>query len=192
MGFLDLQAGQAQNAFFNDLEEWLSGQTRIGSGTGMSSDGTGDGQPVPVYIQALLEQTADSLDNLQRTLSRGEEARTLSDAPLRTLTDRLSTLADSMKTEQSLMLKLAENQLEMKPILARLVETKAAPALDDTTRNHIRNIDLALTRLAEDATRGRDEVVREMRSEFRFLARTIAALAENDPEAQATYTRPEL
>ncbi len=32
LGFLDLQAGQAQNRFYNDLEEWLSGLTRLSSG----------------------------------------------------------------------------------------------------------------------------------------------------------------
>ena len=32
LGFLELQAGQAQNRFYNDLEDWLSGQTRLGSG----------------------------------------------------------------------------------------------------------------------------------------------------------------
>ena len=32
LGYLALQAGQAQNRFYNDLEEWLSGQTRISGG----------------------------------------------------------------------------------------------------------------------------------------------------------------
>ncbi len=32
LGFLDLTAGQAQNRFFNDLEEWLAGLTRLSSG----------------------------------------------------------------------------------------------------------------------------------------------------------------
>jgi hypothetical protein len=192
LGFLDLQAGQAQNAFYNDLEEWLSSQTRIGGGNAMPTaepGESGSGQPVPAYIQALLEQTADSLDNLQRTMARGEEGRISANTNMRALTDRLSALADSMKTEQSLMLKLAENQLEMKPLLARMAEVKAAPAIDDTTRNHIRNIDLTLTRLAEDMTRGRDEVVRDMRGEFRFLARTIAALAEGETEPAPTSFR---
>src|SRR5690242_8926520 len=71
LGFLDLQAGLAQNRFYNDLEEWLSSYTRLSSG-GLGE--TGDGS-VPAYIQALLEQTADSLENLQRILGRGEESR---------------------------------------------------------------------------------------------------------------------
>jgi hypothetical protein len=41
IGFLDLQAGQAQNRFYNELEDWLAGLTRVGGG------GVADGdQPV--------------------------------------------------------------------------------------------------------------------------------------------------
>ena len=190
LGFLDLQAGQAQNAFFNDLEEWLSGQTKlVSAGGGTVADGAEGSQPVPAYIQALLEQTADSLDNLQRTMARGEEGRITSNANMRTLTDRLSTLADQMKTEQSLMLRLAENQLEMRPILTRLAEAKSDQGMDDSTRNHIRNIDIAVGRLVDEMGSGRDEVIREFRSEFKLLARTIAALAE---EAPATAPPPRL
>ncbi len=70
LGFLDLQAAQAQNRFFNDMEDWLSRSTRLSSGA-LSVDGE---QSVPAYLQALLEQTAESLEPLQRTLARGEEA----------------------------------------------------------------------------------------------------------------------
>ena len=63
LGFLDLQAAQAQNRFFNDLEEWLSGSTRLSSGA-LPGDGE---HPAPVYVQALLEQTAESLERLERT-----------------------------------------------------------------------------------------------------------------------------
>ena len=71
LGYLDLQAGQSHNRFFGELEDWLSGQTKLTGGGGVIE---GD-QPVPAYIQALLEQTAESLDNLQRTISRTETDR---------------------------------------------------------------------------------------------------------------------
>jgi hypothetical protein len=186
LGFLDLQAGQAQNAFYNELEDWLSTQTKLSSGTGFVD---GAEQPIPAYIQALLEQTADSLDNLQRVIARGEESRITANANTRQLTDRLSTLADQMKTEQNLMLKLAEHQLEMKPILARLAEATGSPPIDEQTRHHIRNIDVVLARLIDEIGPGREEVIREVRSEFKFLARTIAALAEDDQGSQASPAR---
>jgi hypothetical protein len=190
LGFLDLQAGQAQNHFFNDLEEWLSGQTKMTAGLG---GGEGTDQPIPVYIQALLEQTAESLDNLQRVLMRGEEGRIAANQNMRQLTDKLGTLADQMKTEQSLMLKLAESQIEMKPILARLAEVKGG-GMDEATRNHLRNMDNALNRLVEEFTSGRDELIREIRGEFKLLARTIAGRAEEEPTQSQPFRlgRPEL
>ncbi len=118
LGFLDLQAGQAQNRFYNDLEEWLSTYTRLSGGP--LGDG-GDGS-VPAYIQALLEQTADSLENLQRILARSEESRIDANATLSSLTDRLGVLGEQMKAGQILMVRLAENQLELRPSLTRLAE----------------------------------------------------------------------
>jgi hypothetical protein len=173
LGFLDLQAGQAQNAFYNELEEWLAGQTRLGGAT-LANEGE---QAVPAYIQALLEQTADSLDELQRIMARGEESRISTNANIRSLTDRLSTLTDHMKAEQALMIKLGEAQLDMRPLLARIAE--GSQGLDESSRNHIRNMDVGVARLVEETARGHDELIAELRSEFKLLARTIAAVAED-------------
>jgi hypothetical protein len=175
LGFLDLQAGQAQNRFYNDLEEWLSTYTRLSGG--QLGDG-GDGS-VPAYIQALLEQTADSLENLQRILARSEESRIGANATLASLTDRLGVLGEQMKAGQMLMVRLAENQLELKPSLIRLADVaEGSLGHDDVLRSHLRNIEAYLARLTEDVAQGRAQSVQELRSEIRILARTIAALAE--------------
>ena len=176
LGFLDLQAGQAQNRFYNDLEDWLSSQTRLSSGAigGVEGD-----QSVPAYVQALLEQTADSLEALQRTLARGEEARISANNNVNALTERLTTLTDQMRTEQTLMMRLAESQLELKPVLSRLADASTAGGLgDDGVRDHIRNLDLHMSRLLEEMATGRTELVQELRSEIRVLSRTLAAIAE--------------
>jgi hypothetical protein len=178
LGFLDLQAGMAQNRFYHDLEEYLSGYTRL-SGGGPASD-SGE-TSVPAFIQALLEQTADSLDNLQRIIGRGEESRISANTNLQALTERLATLTDQMRAEQALMLRLAETQVELKPVLQRLADGGGGPLGQDETRAHLRNIEIYLARLAEDVTQGRGETTQEIRSEIRLLARTIAALAE-EPE----------
>ena len=177
LGFLELQAGQANNRFFQDLEEWLSGATRLGSGGPI---GEGGDQPVPAYIQALLEQTADSLENLQRTLARGEEGRVQANSNLLSLTERLSTLSDQMRANQTLMVKLAESQMELRPTLARFVEMagNGMGGVDEATRTHIRNLDVYLQRLLDEIGQGRQQSTQEIRSEIKLLARTIAALAE--------------
>ncbi len=176
LGFLDLQASQAQNRFYNDLEEWLSSLTRLTSGIGVG-DG---GQSVPAYVNALLEPTADSLENLQRTLARGEESRLLADHRLMDLTEKLATLTDQMRAEQALLVKLAEGQLDMKPVLQRLTEITgdSQSAVDEATRIHIRNIDVGLMRLLEETVSGRTQNVNDLRREIKLLARTIAAISD--------------
>jgi len=170
LGFLDLQANQAQNRFYNDLEEWLSSMTRLATGALIAE---GD-QPIPAYVQALLEQTAESLENLQRTITRGEENRISVSNNLMALGNKLETLTDHMRTEQALMKSMAETQMEMKPILAQLAAGSSI-GLDDATRSHIRNLDVHLTRLTADLSSGREDLIQQLRSEIKLLARTIAA-----------------
>jgi len=175
LGFLDLQAGQAQNRFYNDLEEWLSTYTRLSSGPfGDGSEGS-----MPAYLYALMEQTADSLENLQRILARSEESRITANTTLAGLTEQLGNVGEHIKAGQSLMVQLAENQMELKPSLARLA-TIAENSLgqDDVLRTHLRNIEAYLARLTEDVAEGRAQSVQELRGEIRLLARTIAGVAQ--------------
>ncbi len=96
LGFLDLQAGHAQRRFFNELEEWLSGITYLSSGAL-----PGDGEtPVPVYVQALLEQTADGINSLQRELSKQNSDRTRLDSHLLNLTQQLAEVAEYLQRDQ--------------------------------------------------------------------------------------------
>jgi len=176
LGFLDLTAGQAQNRFYNDLEEWLAGVTRLSSGV---LGGEAEGGSVPAYVQALLEQTAENLEALQRTLSRGEERSAQSAQGLNTLTDRLTVLTDQMRASQVLMQRVAESQAALAPVLERLAD---AQGHDEASRAHLRNIELYMARVLEEGSQGRAQSTQEIRSEIKLLARTIAALAEAPPQ----------
>ncbi|GGC38564.1 flagellar motor protein MotA [Siccirubricoccus deserti] len=179
LGFLDLTAGQAQNRFYNELEEWLAGITRLSSG--VLGDAGSEGGSVPAYVQALLEQTAENLEGLQRILARGEEGRAASGQAMMTLTEKLSVLTDQMRAGQSLMLRVAEQQAALGPVLQRLAEVQANPAIDEATRGHLRNSEIYLARLLEEVTQGRAQSTAELRSEIKLVARTIAALSEEAP-----------
>ena len=177
LGFLELQAAQAHNRFVNELEEWLSSNTRISSGGGAEGEGS-----VPAYIQALLEQTADSLDNLQRIMARGEENRSSLDQDLAALAERMALLTDQMRSEQQVLRRLVETQDDLRPVLQKLADKapESGGGVDDLTRDHIRSMDHRLERIASEIGKGRSENVTEMRNEIRLLARTIAALAEEE------------
>ncbi len=174
LGFLELQASQAQNRFFQEVEDWLAGATRLSAGVGLGDSE----QSVPAYLEALLEQTAENIDALQRTMGHYEEGRRSTNSNLAALADRLSTLTDQMRAEQALLLSLAENMVGFKPLLARLSEGGGNFGMDDGSRQHIRNIDVHLARLVQESTSGRDKTVQELRSDIKLIARTIAALGE--------------
>jgi methyl-accepting chemotaxis protein len=174
LGFLDLTAGQAQNRFFNELEEWLAGLTRLSSGVLAEGDGS-----VPVYVQALLEQTAENMENLQRILHRGEDGRMQASQAVLALSEHIATLTDTMRTSQQLMLRIAEAQAALGPALQRLGEQGRDRGFEDAARAHLRNIELYLQRLLADAETGRAQSTAELRNDLRLLTRTVAALAED-------------
>jgi hypothetical protein len=175
LGFLDLTAGQAQNRFYNELEEWLAGLTRLSSGV---LGGEGEGGSVPVYVQALLEQTAENMETLQRTLMRGEDDRREANQALLALSERLAVLSETMRTSQQLMLRVAEGQQAIAPALVRLGEHREG---DDVARAHLRNIEIYLQRLLTESEQGRSQTTSEIRNEIKILTRTIAALSEEQP-----------
>jgi len=184
LGFLDLTAGQAQNRFFNDLEEWLASITRF-AGT-ISTDG-GD-TSVPAYVQALLEQTAENLESLQTVITRGEEARNHQQAVLASLDDRLGAMNEMLRANQQLMLRVAEGQAAMVPFLKHVGEasTPGSATFEESRamREHLRSIESLLGRMLSDNAQGRAQATSEIRNDLRVLARTIAASSPIQGSAQ--------
>ena len=170
LGFLELQASQAQGRFHIELEEWLAGATHLSSGS-LHSEGE---QGVSAYVEALLERTADGLDDLTRTLRRSEESREATATASTTLVERLAALAETMRAQQTLLARLAEHSIELRGTVNRLSERQ--PEGDrEALQTHQRNIEANLARLVEESVRSRTALADELRGEFRLLARTIAS-----------------
>jgi hypothetical protein len=169
LGFLELQASQAQGRFHIELEEWLAGATRLSSGVQVEGD-----QGVSAYVEALLERTADGLDELTRMLRRTEEGREASAASGAVLVERLSSLAEAMRGQQTLLARMAEQSLELRGAINRMAER--APDSDrEALITHQHAIEAHLARLVEENVRNRTALADELRGEFRLLARTIAS-----------------
>ena len=169
LGFLELQASQAQGRFHIELEEWLAGATRLSSGVQVEGD-----QGVSAYVEALLERTADGLDELTRMLRRTEEGREASAASGAVLVERLSSLAEAMRGQQTLLARMAEQSIELRGAINRMAER--APDSDrEALMTHQRAIESHLARLVEENVRNRTALADELRGEFRLLARTIAS-----------------
>ncbi|HET8700458.1 MAG TPA: flagellar motor protein MotA [Nitrococcus sp.] len=173
LGFIDLQAGHAQNRFYYDLEEWLSGQTRLSSG---SLIGEGEGS-VPAYIHALLEQTADSLDKLQRIMARSEADRQAADHKLLNLTEQIANLVEQGRSEQKGLIGLTRMQSELQSVLDRLAEGLSGnEAHTQGASESLRHIARGITHLRQELAADRERLANEVREEVRLLARTVAHL----------------
>jgi hypothetical protein len=188
LGFLDLRAGQAQRRFYADLEDWLSGLTRLSS----LPDGE-EGDTLTAYLQSLLEHTADTMDRMSDTLTSGEAERVEANKNLAALTERLGVLTDQMRAEQHLMEKLAESQIEMKPIVARLADEQAfgRQELINQLRTEFRTLTNrmaevqwemrpVLQQIGEESATSREDFVKELRNEFKALAQTLATFAQQN------------
>ncbi|MFV8835099.1 flagellar motor protein MotA [Aquisalimonas sp.] len=178
LGFVDLQAGHAQNRFYNDLEEQLSGLTRFSSGALANVDTE---HSVPSYIQALLEQTAESLDRLQRLVARREEERRSAEESVATITEQVGELAEQIRSEHKRMLSQARGQMELQPVLQRLAESLGERSDDsEGMEERLRSLDHTLHRLVEEMQTERTDLAAELRDEIRLLTRTVARSTGND------------
>ncbi|MDN3516847.1 flagellar motor protein MotA [Aquisalimonas lutea] len=179
LGFVDLQTGHAQNRFYNDIEEQLSGLTRFGSGALSNVDTE---HSVPSYIQALLEQTAESLDRLQRLVARREEERRSAEENVATVTEQVGELAEQIRSEHRRMLNQARGQMELQPVLQRLADSLGERGEDaDGLDERLRSLDQTLHRLVEEMQTERTELASELRDEIRLLTRTVARATGTDP-----------
>lgn len=178
LGFIDLQATQAQNSFYNDLEEWLASLTRHSSAdSGLVAEGSV--QPMPAYMQGLLQQTVENLEQLRVALDRSEHARSDLNATLGLLAERLGSLHDQLRLEHESVSRLLQVQHDAQGAFGRAGGTVH---LDEATREHIRNADQKLSRLLDELARGREETTRELKNEIKLVSRTIA-IAAGEPQS---------
>ncbi len=177
LGFLDIQASQAQNQFYNDVEEWLSTMSLIAVNSSVNKEGQKiqeDG--VPIYVQALLEQTAESIDSLQRTLGRGEDERKHLADNFANLAEKMSAVADQIQNNQKAFAKGNDKSIDITPLVEYMKDNPSG--IDDPTKEHIRNMDISIKRLVEENNQGNKQLMTGLRSEIKLLAKTISAAVE--------------
>ncbi|MFP5077225.1 flagellar motor protein MotA [Rhizobium sp. YIM 134829] len=121
LGFLDLQAGRAQNRFYTELENWLSSVTDVSSDLSFSGDARG----LP----------ADDLKALAEQLSRvnPENGNQRAAAAMASLADGIQGLVKNMRGEQQMLRDWIEAQQEEAKSLRRTLD-KLAVRINATER----------------------------------------------------------
>lgn len=120
LGFLDLQAGQAQNRFFYELEDWLSTMTQdvaapVNGMAPVSIQGTAD-------LQLVLNRLVTAMGD-----AGGEKGTS---AAMANLAEGIQALVQHMRSEQQMIRNWveyqAEQQQDVKKLLDRLAREQEA------------------------------------------------------------------
>ncbi|MEZ5839276.1 MAG: flagellar motor protein MotA [Hyphomicrobiales bacterium] len=101
LGFLDLQAGQAQNRFYTDLEDWLSTVTDL---TPEEIEGHLPGR------DATAEDLRVAIERLSRSLQDGGGSSRTTTAAMANLAEGIQGLVQHMRSEQQMIRSWVEAQ----------------------------------------------------------------------------------
>jgi predicted PurR-regulated permease PerM len=118
LGFLDLQAGRAQNRFYMELENWLSSVTDVGSDVAMPAI-SANSTVSPDDVRALSEY-------MRRISEEGSGGTQRSVAAMANLAEGIQGLVKNMRNEQQMLRDWIEAQQDetkaMRRTLDRLAE----------------------------------------------------------------------
>lgn len=165
VGLLELFASHSQNRYYTELEDWLSGFTRLSLA---GSDGEGD-------TRAVLSALADHLDAQsaffedQRT-TRAEEVARSDEAMLR-LAHAVSSLAARLEADR---VANDAHHARLAEVLTRLGDAGAG---DAESRMRLRSIDQQMLRLLEEVSAGRQESLGDLRGDIAQLIRAVRGKA---------------
>lgn len=108
IGFLELQASHAQNRFYNELEEWLSGITELTPGASSATE-----QASRQLLSAVYEMQR-AVDDLSSRLKEnggfGSPVGGTADEPVRDLARGVNQLVTQMRKEQKVVREWVDEQ----------------------------------------------------------------------------------
>jgi hypothetical protein len=172
VGLLELFAGHGQNRFYRELEEWLSGITKVGLGASDAEDGYGSAD-----LFAAVEQTAMQIDVLREVVEAGVARAAATEARLADFAEMIArpgANGSGGSDQGALLERIAAGQER----LIALMESRddASGGVDAETRARLRSIDTQVLRILEDMAAGRQDLVTEMRQDIAGLADALRGL----------------
>jgi len=143
LGFLELQASQAQNRFYNDLEDWLSTITDIQAGDGGNLAVPGYLRLDIAGLQKGIERINNTLDDALSTdapssgaaMGMGTPAMVAQDnESMEKLADAVASLVQQMREEQKIVRQWAQaQQVQQNEMQKLILRTAKQPVVGTST-----------------------------------------------------------
>ena len=167
VGLLELFAGQAQNRFYRELEEWLSTITSFN----LTVDDR-NSSAENIALMGIFERLGDQLQLMEKILNKDQTASVLTNHDLADMQDKfIKNIEENRSNTNVLLESFNQSQKQIVDFLKSKETTEGG--IDAESRMRLRSIDVQMLHISEEIAIGRQEAIKAIREEIANLASSI-------------------
>ena len=167
VGLLELFAGQAQNRFYRELEEWLSTITSFNVTVDEGNSSTDN-----TVLLGIFERLGDQIELMERFLNKDQSTMAPTDREFAILQDKFVKFMDENKSNlENLIDNFTKSQKQLLDFLKSKESVEGG--IDAESRMRLRSIDVQMLHISEEIAVGRQEAIKAIREEIANLADSL-------------------
>ncbi|MFL2757572.1 MAG: biopolymer transporter ExbB [Paracoccaceae bacterium] len=167
VGLLELFAGQAQNRFYRELEEWLSTITSFNVTVDEGNSSTDN-----TILLGIFERLGDQIELMERFLNKDQSTMAPTDREFAILEDKFVKVMDENKSNlENLIGNFTKSQKQLLDFLKSKESVEVG--IDAESRMRLRSIDVQMLHISEEIAVGRQEAIKAIREEIANLADSL-------------------
>ena len=167
VGLLELFAGQAQNRFYRELEEWLSTITSFNLTVDEHSSSTEN-----TALLGVLKRLGDQIELMERILNKDQEQIGKNDQELAVMNEKfIKVFEENRSNMEGLLENFNKSQKQLLDFLKSKEMTEGG--IDAESRMRLRSIDVQMLHISEEIAVGRQEAIKAIREEVANLAKSL-------------------
>ena len=167
VGLLELFAGQAQNRFYRELEEWLSTITSFNVTVDDGNSSTDN-----TILLGIFERLGDQIELMERFLNKDQSTMAPTDREFAILQDKFVKVMDENKSNlENLIDNFTKSQKQLLDFLKS--KDSVEGGIDAESRMRLRSIDVQMLHISEEIAVGRQEAIKAIREEIANLADSL-------------------
>ena len=176
VGLLELFAGQAQNRFYRELEEWLSTITSFN----LTVDDR-NSSAENIALMGIFERLGDQLQLMEQILNKDQTAKVLTNHDLADMQDKFIKNIEENRSNTNVLLE-SFNQSQKQIVDFLKSKETAEGGIDAESRMRLRSIDVQMLHISEEIAVGRQEAIKALREEIANLASSIQSNSAQSPD----------
>ena len=164
---LELFAGQAQNRFYRELEEWLSTITSFNLTVDEHSSSTEN-----TALMGVLKRLGDQIELMERILNKDQAQIGKNDQELAVINENfIKVFEENRSNMEGLLENFNKSQKQLLDFLKSKEMTEGG--IDAESRMRLRSIDVQMLHISEEIAVGRQEAIKAIREEVANLAKSL-------------------